>query len=61
MTIIEDPKKLAKAGELPGKDTLYEYTWDQAKSIWRPWGHLVPEYIHNPDKKFYEILVPQKK
>ena len=58
MIIIEDPKKLAGPAELPGKDTLYEHTWDQKKKKWVPWGNLVPNYVHDPDRKFYDILVP---
>ena len=27
-------------------------------SQWIPWSRLVPKYIHDPERKFYEILVP---
>ncbi|GFS12625.1 dynein heavy chain 10, axonemal [Elysia marginata] len=50
--------KYASAGELPGIQTLYEYFYDGEKKQWIPWSKMVPNYVHNPDLKFYEILVP---
>ena len=38
--------------------TLYEFFFDVKKKKWVPWTKLVPEYVHNPELKFYEILVP---
>ncbi len=47
------------AGEIPtSQPTLYEYYFDAEKSKWVPWVNVVPEYTHNPDMKFNEILVP---
>lgn len=31
---------------------------DIEKQIWVPWNTLVPNYEHNPNIKFNEILVP---
>ena len=46
-------------GEVPsGQPTLYEYYFDIEKSKWVPWLNIVPEYVHNPESKFSEILVP---
>ncbi|EDO35852.1 predicted protein [Nematostella vectensis] len=46
-------------GELPSaQPTLYEYYFDSKKLLWVPWLDVVPEYVHNPDLKYNEILVP---
>ena len=45
-------------GELPANSTLFEYFWDAEKTKWIPWSKLVPKYVHAPEKKFNEILVP---
>jgi hypothetical protein len=45
-------------GELPGYALLYEFFWDGEQKLWIPWSKLVPKYTHNPEAKFYEILVP---
>ena len=46
-------------GELPmEQSTLFEYFWDVEKNVWTPWIQLIPKYIHEPDRKFSEILVP---
>ena len=46
-------------GEIPtAQSTLYEYFFDSEKLKWVPWVDVVPEYIHNPEVKFNEILVP---
>ncbi|NXA03996.1 DYH10 protein, partial [Sapayoa aenigma] len=50
---------LAKAGELPGQlPTLYDFHFDGSQKKWVPWMKLVPEYIHKPEVKFLDILVP---
>ena len=38
--------------------TIYEYFFDSDQGKWIPWQQLIPKYIHEPDKKFNEILVP---
>lgn len=46
-------------GEMPMTcPTLYEYFWDVEQKKWMPWSLLVPKYIHEPSRKFSEILVP---
>ncbi|KAM4891097.1 dynein axonemal heavy chain 10 [Sylvia borin] len=59
MTIIQDENVLAKPGELPGQlPTLYDFHFDASQKKWVPWMQLVPEYIHDPEVKFLDILVP---
>lgn len=38
--------------------TLYDYYLDLNKNIWIPWRYLVPEYVHDRERHFSEILVP---
>lgn len=46
-------------GELPAaQPTLYDYYWDPAQTKWVPWVQIVPKYVHDPSRKFHEILVP---
>lgn len=45
-------------GELPSQLTLYEFYWHPVNKRWTPWSKMVPKYIHKPEAKFYEILVP---
>jgi dynein heavy chain len=45
-------------GELPGSNSLYEYFWDGEQNKWVPWSQLVPKYIHDPEMKYNQILVP---
>ena len=64
-------KKLASLTEVPGEGavagpgeipihypTLYEYYFDDKQQKWVPWADKVPEYEHQVDVKFNEILVP---
>ena len=46
-------------GEIPSaQSTLFEYFFDSKKLLWVPWVDVIPEYVHDPEKKFSEILVP---
>ena len=46
-------------GELPSAlATLYEYFYDGDLKQWVPWTKKVPKYVHSPERKFNEILVP---
>uniref|UniRef100_A0A8C9QGL1 Dynein axonemal heavy chain 10 n=1 Tax=Spermophilus dauricus TaxID=99837 RepID=A0A8C9QGL1_SPEDA len=48
----------AKPGELPGQlPTLYEFHFDSKRKHWIPWSKLVPEYVHDHQRKFIDILV----
>lgn len=60
MQTIDDKDNIfAKPGELPGQyPTLYDYFFDIDQQVWKPWKKLVPEYIHDPAKRYNEILVP---
>ncbi|XP_067660223.1 dynein axonemal heavy chain 10-like [Haliotis asinina] len=58
LNMISDENAMPGPGDLPSNSTLYEYFWDTEKKGWIQWSKLVPKYIHNPEKKFNEILVP---
>ena len=50
---------LSPAGEIPSaQPTLFEYFFDNKKLKWVPWVDVVPQYTHDPERKFSEILVP---
>ncbi|XP_045466201.1 dynein axonemal heavy chain 10 [Harmonia axyridis] len=52
----EDPCDIRK---LPtAYPTFYDYYLDIEERKWFAWDWLVPEYIHDPEKRFAEILVP---
>lgn len=60
MVQVEDnPQKKATLRVLPnGQPTLYEYYVDKANGVWMAWKWVVPQYIHDPSKRFSEVLVP---
>jgi dynein heavy chain len=61
LNVIEekDSNSFVAAGEIPsGQATLFEYFFDIDAKVWRPWKALVPKYIHDPARKYSEILVP---
>ncbi|XP_035829687.1 dynein heavy chain 10, axonemal isoform X2 [Aplysia californica] len=58
LTLVQEETKYASPGELPGHQTLYEFFYDAEQKQWMPWSKMVPKYVHNPELKFYEILVP---
>ncbi|MBZ3878788.1 Dynein heavy chain 10, axonemal [Sciurus carolinensis] len=37
--------------------TLYEFHFDTKRGLWIPWSKLVPEYVHDHERKFIDILV----
>ncbi|KAK2497325.1 hypothetical protein MC885_009648 [Smutsia gigantea] len=48
----------ASPGELPGhRPTLYDFHFDPTRKKWIPWNKLVPEYVHDRERKFIDILV----
>ncbi|XP_057295129.1 dynein axonemal heavy chain 10-like [Hydractinia symbiolongicarpus] len=50
---------IVKAGELPtALPTLYDYYYDVDQACWVSWSSIVPEYVHDPEVRFNEILVP---
>lgn len=52
-------ESVAGPGEIPvNLPTLYEYYFDPVGLKWVPWIEKVPEYEHQIDSKFNEILVP---
>lgn len=56
---VHDEKARAAPGEIPGYlPTLYDFHFDGTQGKWVPWNSLVPKYIHNPEMKFIDILVP---
>ncbi|XP_037633762.1 dynein heavy chain 10, axonemal [Sebastes umbrosus] len=59
LTAGHDEKALAGPGEIPGYlPTLYDFHFDGTKEKWVPWSSLVTKYVHNPEMKFADILVP---
>ncbi|NXF29028.1 DYH10 protein, partial [Nyctibius bracteatus] len=59
MSTVHGDNILASPGELPGQlPTLYDFHFDGVQKKWVPWMKLVPEYIHKPQVKFLDILVP---
>ncbi|XP_076854099.1 dynein axonemal heavy chain 10 [Brachyhypopomus gauderio] len=59
LTTVHDEKTPAGPGELPGYlPTLYDFHFDLSTKKWVPWSSLVNKYIHSPDRKFINILVP---
>ncbi|XP_054466216.1 dynein axonemal heavy chain 10 [Anoplopoma fimbria] len=59
LTTVHDEKALAGPGEIPGYlPTLYDFHFDGTQEKWVPWSSLVTKYIHNPEMKFADILVP---
>ncbi|KAK9522770.1 hypothetical protein VZT92_019216 [Zoarces viviparus] len=59
LTTVQDENAVAGPGEIPGYlPTLYEFHFDGTQEKWVPWSSLVTKYIHNPEMKFADILVP---
>ncbi|XP_044053526.1 dynein axonemal heavy chain 10 isoform X1 [Siniperca chuatsi] len=59
LTSVHNEKALAGPGEIPGYlSTLYDFHFDGTQEKWVPWSSLVTKYIHNPELKFADILVP---
>lgn len=47
------------AGEIPSAlPTLFDYYFDVENQNWVAWSAKVPEYEHDPEMRFNEILVP---
>jgi dynein heavy chain, axonemal len=40
------------------KSTLYEYFFNLERKEWIAWEWMVPQYVHNPNQNFSDILVP---
>ena len=38
--------------------TLFEYFFDADLKQWVPWRDKVAKYVHDPERKFNDILVP---
>ena len=59
LTEVAGEGATAGPGEIPTNlPTLFEYYFDGSNSKWVPWADKVPEYVHQADQKFNEILVP---
>nr|XP_031841739.1 dynein heavy chain 10, axonemal [Nomia melanderi] len=59
MLVQDTPEKPATVRYLPVTyKLLYDYYLDVEQSIWLPWKTLVPNYVHDRQKNFSEILVP---
>jgi dynein heavy chain len=60
MTMIEErDNRAVEPGELPTRNpTLFDYFFDIEAKMWKAWKTLVPVYVHDPAKRYNEILVP---
>uniref|UniRef100_A0A673CHG9 Dynein axonemal heavy chain 10 n=1 Tax=Sphaeramia orbicularis TaxID=375764 RepID=A0A673CHG9_9TELE len=59
LNTVHDEKSLAGPGEIPVYlPTLYDFHFEGTQEKWIPWSSLVSKYIHNPEMKFADILVP---
>ncbi|KAJ8934456.1 hypothetical protein NQ314_013331 [Rhamnusium bicolor] len=60
MLIANDtPENKADLRHIPGAyPSFYDYYLDIKEKVWVAWQWLVPEYIHDKDKRFAEVLVP---
>ena len=46
-------------GEMPtDAETLFDFFYNDEARQWQSWKGLVPQYVHDPERKFNEILVP---
>lgn len=46
-------------GNIPGSEkSLYDYHFDMTQNLWVSWSSYVPEYHHDKNVPFYDILVP---
>lgn len=57
---VEDSiEKPASTSQIPSaKPTMYDYFLDVEKKSWIAWDWVVPEYVHDSNMNFSEILVP---
>ena len=47
------------AGSVPiSEKTLYDYSFNVEQNRWVPWKSIVPEYVHDPEMAYQNILVP---
>ncbi|KPJ04007.1 Dynein heavy chain 10, axonemal [Papilio xuthus] len=60
MMLVEDsPEKKATTKHFPmGFPSLYDYCLELSTKTWEAWEWLVPEYVHDREMKFPNILVP---
>lgn len=49
----------AKSGQLPNeRSLLFDHCFQLELDRWIPWDELIPNYEHDPSKRFSEIFVP---
>lgn len=59
LQIIDTKSKPAKSSQFPTtKQTLYDYYFDVPQGVWIAWDWIIPEYIHDKTKMFWDIMVP---
>jgi dynein heavy chain, axonemal len=59
MAVQDTVERPANTTQCPtSKSTLYEYFFDAVKKEWIAWDWIIPEYVHNVNGKFSDILVP---
>lgn len=59
MAVQDTADKAANTSQFPtAKPTLYEYFFNLERKEWVAWDWMLPAYVHDPKKKFNDILVP---
>ncbi|KAJ8963302.1 hypothetical protein NQ318_018771 [Aromia moschata] len=60
MLVANDtPEKMCDLRHVPAAfPTFYDYFLDVKERVWVAWRWLVPEYVHEREKRYSEILVP---
>jgi dynein heavy chain len=53
----QSDEETCSSTDVPNK-ALFEYFFDSDELQWVPWNHKVPEYTHDPSRRYNEILVP---
>ena len=49
----------AKSGQLPNeRPFLFDHSFQLELDRWVPWDELIPNYEHDPSRRFSEIFVP---
>lgn len=57
--MIDDKTKPAKSSQFPtSQPTLYDYYFDVQSGTWIAWNWIIPDYIHDKSKMFWDIMVP---
>lgn len=49
-----------KASGIPPAHTVFDFFYDMKPrdKVWKTWGSIVPEFVYDKDKSFFDIMVP---